>query len=58
LQEILNETLALERELKGDASIKDHHDRLAVLAKEQRILEGLLATFTQGETLARSGERG
>ena len=56
LQEIVNEKLALERELrKGDPeSIEDHRDRLALLATEQRVLEGLLAALDQGEGIARS----
>ena len=56
LQEIANETLAVERELrKGDPeSIEDHRDRLALLATEQRVFEGLLAALNQGEAIARS----
>jgi len=56
LQEVADETLAVERELRKDdpESIEDHRARLALLATEQRVFEGLLAAFDQGEAIARS----
>jgi hypothetical protein len=56
LQEIADETLAVERELlKGNPeNIQDHAARLAFLAEERRILEGCVAGLDQGEAIGRS----
>jgi len=57
LQEVLDETMVLEREFqRRPERTQDYPARLAFLAEQRRILEGLLATVDQREAIARSWE--
>ena len=57
LQEVLDETLALERQFQGAPErAQEHPARLAFLAEQRRILEGLHATLHQGKAIAQAWE--
>ena len=57
LQEVLDETMVLERQFQGAPErAQEHPARLAFLAEQRRILEGLLATVDQREAIARAWE--